>query len=325
MNKTLNYLKEIFGNNLKTEYSKFYNAFPIYMTERYVFHFISIPGDSKSYVLVKPLRKIEINITNLKKQQKQIMGHSNSIPVFVFEDLRLSQRNSLIRNQIPFVQPNNQIFIPSVLLNLSQKEIIYKDYAECFSVATQVVYIYLLLNNVYETNAPRLAKEIPYSTITISRALAELENRNLIQTEGNNTRKIYKIENKKECFAKGKDYLFNPVDKVYYANLNLDHHQMFISNETALARLGLTLNESRGLYYATTAAQIKAIDKTVLLNKYDIEDDAYITLEQFKYNPQFLSRNQYIDIISLYAQMKNIDDERIQIAMDELLKEEDLI
>ena len=202
MNKTLNYLKEIFGDNLKTEYNKFYNAFPIYMTERYVFHFVSISGDSKSYVLVKPLqklerkypaktpmgynktedKKLEINITNLKKQQKQIMGHSNSIPVFVFEDLRLSQRNSLIRNQIPFVQPNNQIFIPSVLLNLSQKEIVSKDYAEYFSVATQVVYIYLLLNNVYGTNAPRLAKEIPYSTITISRALAELENRNLIQT-----------------------------------------------------------------------------------------------------------------------------------------------
>ena len=66
MNKTLNYLKEIFGNDLKTEYNKFYNAFPMYMSERYNFHFISVSGDINSYVLVKPIKKIDINITNLK-------------------------------------------------------------------------------------------------------------------------------------------------------------------------------------------------------------------------------------------------------------------
>lgn len=325
MNKTLKYLQEIFENDLKTEYRKFNDVFPMYMTERYIFRFISISGDTNSYVLVKPIQALEVNITNLKKQQKQIMGYSNSVPVFVFEELRLTQRNSLVKNKIPFVQPNNQIFIPNVFLNLSQKEIIKKDYPECFSVSTQVVYIYLLLNNIYETNAPRLAKEIPYATITISRALAELEGRGVIYTEGNNTRKIYKIENKKYSFAKGKNYLFNPVDRVYYANLDIDCHQMLISNETALARLDTFLNEGKELYYAATATQIKALDKTILLNKYDIEEDAYVTLEQYKYNPQFLSRNQYIDIISLYAQMKDIDDDRIQIAMDELLKEAGLI
>lgn len=56
MNDTLNYLREIFGTNIKTEYGKFYNVFPMYMMERYKFYFIKIPADDKSYVLVKPLK-----------------------------------------------------------------------------------------------------------------------------------------------------------------------------------------------------------------------------------------------------------------------------
>ena len=93
MDNTLNYLKEIFGSNIRTEYGKFYNAFPMYMMERYKFHFIKIPADDKSYVLVKPLKRQDININQLKKKMKQIYGHSESIPIFVFESLRLSQRN----------------------------------------------------------------------------------------------------------------------------------------------------------------------------------------------------------------------------------------
>ena len=41
-------------------------------------------------------------------------------------------------------------------------------------------------------------------------------------------------------------------------------------------------------------------------------------------NTHFLSTSHYIDIISLYAQLKNSDDERIKIALEELLKEENL-
>ena len=111
MEKTLNYLREIFGVNIRTEYGKFYNAFPLYMTERYTFHFFKLPTEDTSYVLVKPLKKQDININQIKKQIKQIYSHSKSVPIFVFDSLRLSQRNILVRNQIPFIQPDNQIIV----------------------------------------------------------------------------------------------------------------------------------------------------------------------------------------------------------------------
>lgn len=321
MNNTLNYLKEIFGTNIKTEYNKFHNSFPMYMEERYKFHFIRLNNENTAYVLVKPLKKQEVNINNLKKQLRQIYNYSESVPIFVFESLRLTQRNILVKNQIPFIQPNNQIYIPKIMINLSQKEIFEKEYAEEFSIAAQVTYIYLLLNDITETNAPRLAMEIPYSKITLNRALSELVSRDLLYTKGNATRKMYRTIDKEEMWEKGKNYLFNPVAKVFYTDYGLNHHEMFISNETALTRLGTTLNEAGIGFYATTSEKIKSMDKDCFINKYDIVSDEYLVIEQFKYNPGILTTSRYIDIISLYAQLKDSSDERIQIALDELLEE----
>lgn len=319
MKKTLDYLQEVFGINVKSEYKEINNALPMYMIERYNFHFLKLPNDDISYVLVKPLKKQDININQMKKQIKQIHSHCKSVSIFVFESLRLSQRNNLVQNRIPFIQPNNQIYIPNTLINLSQKEIVAKEYAEEFSIAAQVTYIYLLLNDIKETNAPRLSKEIPYSKITLNRALTELVSRELLYTEGNATRKIYKTIKKEEMWEKGKKFLFNPVEKVFYSNYNMKHRDFLISNETALSMLGTTLNDPIIVFFATTSEKIKSLDENCLINKYDIVTDNYFVIEQFKYNPSFLSKTNYIDIISLYAQLKDSDDERIQIALEELL------
>lgn len=321
MDKTLGYLHEIFGAGVKLEYHKFSNMMPMYMTERYKFYFIRLPFEDKSHVLVKPLTKQEININQMKKQIKQIFSYTESVPVFILDNLRLSQRNVLIKNQIPFIQPNHQIYIPRVMIHLSEREIFEKEYAEEFSIAAQVTFIYLMLNNIQETNAPRLALEIPYSKITLNRALSELVSRGLLYTVGNATRKMYRTFDKKEMWEKGKLFLFNPVEKVYYANYKLKNKGLFISGETALARLGTTLNEPMVGFFAATSEKIKNMDENCFIDKYDVVSDEYLVVEQFKYNPAFLSKSHYIDVISLYAQMKDNADERVQMALEELLEE----
>lgn len=321
MEQTLNYLKQIFGKELSIENNKSCNVFPLYLTERYNCLFIRFPNDEKTYTLMKPIVKQEINIIQLKKQMQQIYKYSETIAVFVFEYLRISQRNSLIQNQIPFVQPDNQVYIPASMICLNKKEIIEKEYDEAFSIAAQVVYIYILLHFIKETNAPRLSEEIPYSKITLNRALAELVSRGLLYTEGKNTRKIYRTIDRKELWEKGKKYLFNPVQKVYYAKSFTHYQSLLLSNETALSRLGTILNPGMTCFYAASMEQIKQLDQNKFIEKYEIVTEDYSVIEQFKYNPRFLSKSNYIDIISLYAQLKDSDDERIQIALEELLEE----
>lgn len=321
MKNTVIYLRQIFGN--KVHINDFFEIshMPMYLVQKFDFKQVTIDNQKNQYIFIKPKEKINIKIDSIKKQTKQINNHTNCIPVLVFNELRLTQRKALITNFIPFVVPYNQLFLPNVIINLSEKEILEKEYSSEFSVPTQVVFIYILLNDIKETNAHRLSENIPYSISTLNRSLTELVNRGLLTTEGNNTRKIYKPINKKEYWKKGKSFLFNPVAKTFYAKHNISHYEFYFSNELALARLSLDLNESRVSYYATTAEKIKNIDKNKLLNEYDIFDYNYSVVEQFKYDPGFLSKSNYIDIISLFAQFKDNYDERIQITLDELLGE----
>lgn len=321
MKNTIIYLRQVFGNKVHINDFIEFSHMPMYLVQKFDFKKVTIDNQENQYIFIKPKEKMNIKIDSIKKQTKQINQHTNCIPVLVFNELRLTQRKVLIANFIPFVVPYNQLFLPNVIINLSEKEILEKEYSSEFSVPTQVVFIYILLNNIKETNAHRLSENIPYSVATLNRSLAELVNRELVNTEGNNTRKIYKPINKMDYWKKGKNFLLNPVAKTFYAKQNINHYEFYFSNELALTRLSWDLSESKVSYYATTSDKIKNINKSKLLNEYDIFDYNYSVIEQFKYDPGILSKSNYIDIVSLYAQFKDNYDERIQITLDELLGE----
>lgn len=320
MNSAIGYLKSIFGNKIIFLYNEYEKNIPLYLNEQFVFLKFKINGYENKYILTQPKEKIEIKINTIRKQISQIKKFSDCIPVMVFDELRLTQRNALIQADFPFVVPNYQIYIPNVMFNLLEKDVIKKEYNLEFSVPTQVVFIHLLLNDIKEMNARKLLNDLPFSVATINRSLNELVARELLYTVGSNTRKIYRTIVKKEFWNKGKEFLFNPVAKTYY--IKYKTNDFLMSNELALARLSWSLNDSRLSYYAVNANQINGIDDKMFIDKFNLFDDEYCVLEQFKYDPKILSNSQYIDVISLYAQFKDSKDERIQIALDEIIGEE---
>lgn len=319
MNDVIGYLKSIFGNKITFLYNEHERNMPLYLNEQFVFLKFIIDGNENKYILTQPKEKIEIKINTIRKQTSQIKKFSNCIPVMVFDELRLTQRNALIQADFPFIVPDYQIYIPNVMLNLLEKDVIKKEYNLEFSVPTQVVFIHLLLNNIKEMNARKLLNDLPFSVATINRSLNELVARELLYTVGSNTRKIYRTIVKKEFWNKGKEFLFNPVVKTYY--IKNDFNNFLMSNELALARLSWSLNESRISYYAVTADEIAELDDKMFIDKFNLFDDEYCVLEQFKYDPKILSDSQYIDVVSLYAQFKDSKDERVQIALDEIIGE----
>lgn len=319
MNDVIGYLKSIFKNKITFLYNEYERNMPLYLTEQFVFLKFKIDGNDNKYILTESKEKIEIKINTIRKQTSQIKKFSNCIPVMVFDELRLTQRNALIQADFSFVVPDYQVYIPNVMFNLIEKDVIKKEYNLEFSVPTQVVFIYLLLNDIKETNARKLLNDLPFSVATINRSLNELVARELLYTVGSNTRKIYRAIEKNKFWDKGKEFLFNPVAKTYYIKNDLNNFLM--SNELALARLSWSLNESRLSYYAVTADEIAELDDKIFIDRFNLFDDAHCVLEQFKYDPKILSNSQNIDIISLYAQFKDIKDERIQIALDEIIGE----
>lgn len=311
------YLRSMFGSAMILEEYHSYSNLPMYLMNQYQLLQLQIGTDT--FLLVKP-NEPKINITSLKKQLAQIIKYTSQRPVLVLENLRLTQRNALIQSGIAFIVPEKQLYIPQFIMNLTEVETTAEEYGKQFSVATQVVFIYLLLNRIKETNAHQLSETLSYSVATINRALKELCYRKLLHTVGNGTRKQYTIPSGKELWQRGKQYLFDPVKSRRYVMRGFGHHGYPMSNDLALSRLSF-LSGRNISYYAATAQTFKNIDKQYYLNEYDVFDHNYCVVEIFRYDPKLLANGNYIDVISLYSQFKDNPDERVQIEIESLVDE----
>jgi len=316
------YLKEVFGNQVHIRELEATQELPMYLVDKFDLLKLKIDYQSGRYILVKAKEEMVIRIETIKKQMLQIEKYTKCCPVFVFEALRLSQRNALIRARIPFIVSFYQMFIPNVVINICEKETKQKKYSATFTPSTQLVFAFLFLEEVPVINAHQLQEKTSLSVASINRSLTELVDRGLLRTEGNGTRKRYTMIPQKEYWEKGKQFLFNPVAKTYYVRQDFSSHEMLMSNELALTRLSATLNPGKVWSYATNQDIFNKVPKKKILDEYDIYDYDYVEIEVFKYDPYVLSKGRrYIDIVSLYAQFKDSADERVQMALEELLEE----
>ena len=318
MEELTGYLQRMFGPQVQLQDYIGADDLPMYLTAGYQFYTLGL--DSEEYVLVKPRDTGTWRLDLLKKQMAQIRKFTKRQPVLVLENLRLTQRNSLIQGRIPFIVPEKQLYIPHCLMALTEAECSYETYGDTFAVATQVVFIYLLLNKIRNTNAHQLCTHLPYSVASVNRALKELCYRKLLQTVGSNTRKQYMISSGREFWERGKQYLFDPVKNRRYVLPDVECSDYPMSGALALGKLSFL--EGAGIpSYASTAQDFKKIDKKKILNEYDLFDQRYSIIEIFRYDPKILGGADYVDVVSLYAQFKDDRDERVQIEIESLVRE----
>lgn len=318
MDQLTKYLGIMFGTAMFLEEYHSYESLPMYLADQYQLLRLQVGADA--YILAKPREVVKINITTLKKQIAQLRKYTGMYPVLVLENLRLVQRNALIQGGIAFLVPGKQVYIPQFLMNLTEAENSIEEYGDQFSVAAQVVFIYLLLNRITETNAHQLSGQLNYSVATINRALKELSYRKLLHTTGNATRKQYTIPECSSYWECGRKFLFDPVKQRRYVKMEFPHNDFQMSNDLALSRLSFLSGKNIN-YYAGSAQAVKNIDKQHLLNEYDVFDHNYCVVEVFRYDPRLLSHTQYIDVISLYAQFRDHRDERVQIEIESLVND----
>ncbi len=321
MDNVKKYLKTVFGKTIIFLREEHLDKTFSFENIDYELLSFELRGSPNRYVLVCFEEKFDIRTRTIEKLISEIRKELDAIPVLVFDELRINQRNMLVQSGVAFVVPQYQIYIPNTMISLIEKDIAKKTYSEYFSVSAQIVYIYMLLNNIRETNARQLDKRLLLSVATINRALKELVDRGLLETVGNNTRKLYKMNSRIEFWRKGKEYLFNPVSKVLYSEY-ISYRELY-SNKFALYRIINPDSRSNNIrYYGIPEEHLSRISEDYLIDEYELDEHSvYSVVEVFKYNPNWLSRGPYIDPISLYAQFKDSKDEDTLIALKEMLEE----
>lgn len=313
------YLKENIDEKLTIKPLLNKNNFPIFLRENYNFYEVTILGTK--CILIETVDEMP-NVDKLQKHINHIKNLTDRQVVLFYKDITRYRRKSLIENRIAFVIEDGQMYLPFLGLDLKKVQEDIKEEAKGFTTPAQVAYLYFFYNKDEIVNTTDFAKKLGFNIMTASRALNDLYRANLINYEiGGMTgrSKEYKRIPDPDYFLRGRDYLKTPVRKIIYSKTK--PLGALTAGMDALAELSM-INPPGHPIMAIDRNKLNKEQIEVVKNKDLIKDSKLVELELWDYDPGLFSNNAHVDLLSLYASLKEETDERVEQALEEILRGE---
>lgn len=284
---------------------------------------LSIVGNFELYdgqILGKNVLFAFINDGNIitpvqtKKQLDMIQRKTGMVTILVPGHLYSYNVSRLIVQKVNFVIPNKQMFIPSLLLDLTIVNIANEESKnDTITPLTQCLLLYHLeTESLSGRTSYELADKLSVSYASINRALRWLVSKDLIKLEGVKTKTLQIDLSDRELWNKALPLLVSPIEQFYYTDALLDGQT--ISGVNALSSYTM-LNEESRQCCAVSKKDFKALK--IIADKQFGQNE----IQVWKYNPRMLSSTGVVDKLSLYLSLKDNEDERIQIELERLINE----
>lgn len=315
------YLKENVDDRVRINPWKDIDKFPISLRNIYNFYEMTILD--ATCILLEIIDEAP-GIDVIQKQIKRIKELSNQQTVLYYQEITAYRRKSLIENRIPFVIDNGQMYLPFLGLDLNK---VLQDMGSVkkistFSTSVQIGYLYFLYHKGAVLNTLEFAEKMGITGMTASRILNDLYNVKLITYEiGGKTgrSKEYRRSPDPEYFELGRSYIKSPVKKVVYVKRAPE--DALVAGLEALAELSM-LNPPDHRIRAISLKQFKNEELEIITNSDMIKDQNLVELEIWDYNPKQFTESAHVDLMSLYASLKEDKNERVEQALDEVLRGE---
>ena len=301
-------IDNIFGLSIRYEPWDKKSILPLYIVSNYQFYTAYI--ENIRCIVIIPIEELP-TLPSFKKQIQKIRV-IDDVPVVLYsKTISFYRRKSLLENHIPFIT-DKQTFLPFIgTLLVNEKE--PKKIKDKFVYSTQLLFLAYMYNHEKKVYVSDLSKSLPFSAMTLSRAVKQLEMTDLFL--------VYKvIESKysyKELFEHIQHYLLTPVRQVGYMNQFLVTDYMVLAGETALSEMSI-LNPSR---FRTYAVYEKDFDKTQLIDEL-IDPEVQVKVEIWAYDPQLFTHTNIADTLSIVLSLKENKDERIEEVLEDILEKE---
>jgi len=317
------YLKNNIDSRIRIKPWDRKKTIPVFLRNTYDFYEITILGEK--YLLIEIINDMP-DVNAIKKHINRIEELTGKKVVLLYKEITRYRRKSLIENRIPFVIETGQIYLPFLGIILNNKVKDTKDTDNeadnYFPTSTQLAYLYFLYNKGITINVTDFSKKMKFTKMTASRALNDLYDLNLLNYEiGGKTgrSKEYKRIEDPEYFIKGIGYVNSPIRKIVY----VDQKPLgtLYAGLDALARQTM-LNPPGYKVLAMGKEEFKNQNIKIIKNKDIIKDKKLTELQIWDYDPREFSDKNYVDTLSLYTSLKEDKDERIEQALEEVLRGE---
>lgn len=292
---------------------------PFYLTSGCEFYDAKVGGIGFSIVSVKHTGKTDIRKIKhqLGKYEDAFSGHV----CFWIPDLTRIKRDALVKAGIPFVAPPGQIYLPFLGLSLQDRfPKISQDTTSLMSPLEQELFFFLIYNSG-EYNKAQLADKLFVTRAAVTKVTAALDQKGLIRE-----RKVGKevfvslAADGKKSYEDAKEWLINPVKKQVYCRGGMIAGSLKLAGESALGNLSMLSlpdKEVRACYEKDE----RVFELDILDDDSWVDEDDYIVLELWKYDPDMLSRRRTVDVLSLDQSLGGTNDERVRGEMEEVMKE----
>jgi DNA-binding MarR family transcriptional regulator len=292
---------------------------PAYLRDTYVFYQVAL--FNVACLLMVPRDQEEKTPATIRKHMTQVQDKWDSEVVFVHTAVSSHNRKRLIEQKAPFVIPGNQMYLPMVGIDLREHFRKFRESRPAFSPSTQVLLLHAIYTKENEMLTPsEMAPRLGYAAMTMSRAFDELEQASIGKhSVKGKERCLGFTENGKDLWDKALPFFRTPVKKRF--------HLLTVQKKENLTRAGLTalayysrLAESRNPVYAVDLNGWKMYCMQNTITELKMPEPESTEIELWSYSPALYASNGLVDRLSLYLSLKEITDERVETALQEMME-----
>jgi len=301
---------------------------PVYVNQIYRIYTTSLLD--QKIILVQLVNSNNLSVAQTEKQLKNLKKLFNKKVVLILDQVVSYNRSRLIKKRINFIVPGKQLFLPEMLIDLKEgglKNIaaVEKQY---LIPSAQVIILYHILGlstdwDIEKNPFKDIAAKLNYSAMAISKAVDNLQKLDLITTVGEKEKYIRFRYDKVEMWdtIEGKGIWNNPVFKRIYIDEIPSGVRTWYCNTSALPEYS-DMNRSRQNYLAIGRTLYNKLNKEDLFINANPTEGSYC-LEIWKYDPGILTEcamadELLVDPLSLYLTLKSSQDERIEMALEQI-------
>ena len=261
-------------------------------------------------------------LANVRGQIEKLRHLAGMPVVYVTRTLASYERKRLIEQKVPFLVPGNQLYLPDLGIDL--REYFRKPTAAAqtaLSPATQAMLIAVLLRRPWraEWQPAEVVGELGYTPMTLSRAVKELTTAGIatLRTEGR-VRWLHAERTAAQTWEHARPLLRSPVKRRGWVlpPPKSRPRPLRLAGLSALARFSM-LTEPQWPTYAVGQAEWKAATQGGFETLPEPIPGA-CEWEIWHYSPAIVRDSDTVDPLSLTLSLQGNQDERVQLALDEL-------
>ncbi|PSL25456.1 hypothetical protein [Chitinophaga ginsengisoli] len=254
----------------------------------------------------------------LKKDGELISKTLHAQVVYVFATMQAYRRLRLVQQKVAFMVPGKQLYMPFMALSFTEvaKKVANKK-LEKLRPATQLLFLYhLQIGSLEHITFAEIAHHVQYSNMSVSRAAEELQEFGLAHVTGSRGKQLVFIDKGKKLWETALPFLQSPVKIEFYVEYPPGEVEGRNTGYHALAKYS-TLKPGLQPEIAISLEEYRRI-ALPYGNMIDFFDGLF-RIEAWNYSPYILSKEMTVDPLSLYLSKQSSTDERVQIALEQLI------